>query len=108
MPRDPWFVRCFERKKPAPAARNASAAGEQYTYSDVPEELEEKQGLLTWYRGIRTDLGRERLSRQKATTVSTGGCARPRPPLVAAAAAAALAATAAARLPPADVGLSAL
>lgn len=65
MPRDPWFVRCFERLKPA--GNNSTAAA---IYSDVPEEWEEKQGLVAWHRGIRTDLGRERLTRQKATTVS--------------------------------------
>lgn len=63
-PRDPWFVRCFERVKPAGNSSTAAAV-----YSDVPEEWEEKQGLVAWHRGIRTDLARERLARQKATTV---------------------------------------
>lgn len=68
MPRDLWFVRCFERLKPALTA-NDSTASQQAVYSDVPEEWEEKQGRVAWYLGMRNDLGRDRLSRQKATAV---------------------------------------
>jgi hypothetical protein len=75
-PRDTWFVRCFERLTPAAAAAaDNSTATKEAVYSDVPDESEERAGHVAWYRGIRTDLGRDRLSRQKATAVSTAaGC----------------------------------
>lgn len=66
-PRDPWFVRCFERAKPA----NSSAP--LVITSDIPEEWEEKKGLVRWYRGIRADLQRETLTRAQATYVSARG-----------------------------------
>lgn len=78
-PRDPWFVRCFERLQPAPTSAAAAAAGNRTAaaakfmkgkvYSDVPTEAEEQQGLVKWYRGIRDDLQRETLTRQRATWV---------------------------------------
>lgn len=71
--RDPWFVRCFEQLQPAAAAADANGTDSRVTvYSDVPEESQEKAGRIGWFRGIRQDMGRERLSRQKATTVSMG------------------------------------
>lgn len=72
MPRDPWFVRCFEPLQPAAGAAgadNSTAATKEAVYSDVPEEADEQAGRVAWYRGIRTDMSRERLSRQKATAV---------------------------------------
>jgi hypothetical protein len=73
QPRDPWFVRCFEQLAPAAGAAGAANSSEptkEAVYSDVPEEADEQAGRIAWYRGIRTDMSRERLSRQKATAVS--------------------------------------
>lgn len=70
-PRDPWFVRCFERvNKPAAAAGNGTAAAAQAVYSDIPGEWEEKAGLVSWFRGMRSDMSRGRISRAQATKVS--------------------------------------
>lgn len=85
-PRDPWYARCFERiarnaSDAAAAARaHGAAVGRGVTvkgtflrgpvYSDVPQEWEEKQGLVVWYQGIRDDMKRDKITRQRATWVS--------------------------------------
>jgi hypothetical protein len=38
-------------------------------YSDVPEEIDEQQGLIQWYRGIRDDKPRNVMTRPQATFV---------------------------------------
>eukprot|EP00878_Enallax_costatus_P016506 GHUV01017315.1.p1 GENE.GHUV01017315.1~~GHUV01017315.1.p1 ORF type:complete len:576 (+),score=57.68 GHUV01017315.1:463-2190(+) len=81
-PRESWYVQCFER-----IAKNASdltrAHGAKVgpgvtvkgpflrgpVYSDVPEEWEEKQGLVEWFQGLRDDLPRKRLKYTNATYV---------------------------------------
>lgn len=64
-------MRCFERAQPAAAEAAANGTDAKETvYSDVPEESAEKAGRITWYRGIRQDMGREKLPRQKAVAVS--------------------------------------
>lgn len=67
MPRDPWYVRCFERKQQATQNGGSSQSS---IFSDVPGEWEEKQGLVAWYRGIRTDMSRMALTRQQSIRVS--------------------------------------
>jgi hypothetical protein len=64
-PRDPWYVRCFERPQPAPGSGTPKPA----MFSDVPEEWEETKGLMSWHLGIRSDLQRQKLTRQQATKV---------------------------------------
>jgi hypothetical protein len=79
-PRDPWFVRCFERLKAAvPAGSNSSAAaaGPIQILSDIPEEWEDQQGLIKWYRGIRNDLQREIITRPHGVYVSLCTCQHP-------------------------------
>ncbi|KAF8062027.1 glucuronosyltransferase [Scenedesmus sp. PABB004] len=73
-PRDPWFVRCFERLVPAGGgAKGGGGGGKRVArgavYSDVPSEAEERGGGVRWFRGIRDDLQREGLTRQQATAV---------------------------------------
>lgn len=64
-------MRCFERTQPTAAEAAANGTDSKETvYSDVPEESEEKAGRITWFRGIRQDMGREKLPRQKAVAVS--------------------------------------
>lgn len=69
-------MRCFEQLQPPAAATNGTDSKET-VYSDVPEEAEEAAGRIAWFRGIRQDMGRERLSRQKAVAVSTGDSSVP-------------------------------
>eukprot|EP00775_Hariotina_reticulata_P004063 gene4063-4310_t len=68
----------FPALKPAaPAGGNSSAAaaGPNQIVSDVPEEWEEQQGLVKWYRGIRQDLQREIITRPHGVFGYTGdGC----------------------------------
>jgi hypothetical protein len=81
MPRDPWYVRCFERVQQHPGGNSSSsssvsvAGGSQHVYSDVPEEWEEHRGLVSWHLGIRADLQRQKLTREQATKVRVGVCA---------------------------------
>jgi hypothetical protein len=108
-PRDPLFVRCFERLQPrgilrstaAAAAVDAAQPGNEVSsrssdkgqisikagagvvggktaavsfvregvHSDIPDEVEEQQGLVRWYRGIKVESRRDVITRQQATFV---------------------------------------
>jgi hypothetical protein len=60
------------------AASNTAAVSffREGVYSDVPEAIEDQQGMIRWYRGIKDDMLRNVITRQQATLVralSPGG-----------------------------------